>query len=254
MHASLPTQRRLEVVATSLADVRAAVVGGADRLELAGSHTAQGATTPSLGFMITSRRLAPRVSLVAMIRPRLGPFVYAPDEVDQMELDIAAARSAGLQGVMFGAVTAEQRLDTEVMERLLRAASGLRICVNMAFDRCRDPFEALHWLIHDGRVERVLTAGGAPTALEGQARIGELLERAAGRITIMPGTGVDAQSLPEILRAVPAIGEVHVSAGARSRSAGGGVDSEVVARLRQQLAQPFVAGVPAAKGSDRFPP
>jgi copper homeostasis protein len=245
MHASLPVQRRLEVVATSLADVRAAVEGGADRLELAGSHTAQGATTPSLGFMATSRRLAPRVGLVAMIRPRLGPFVYALDEVEQMEMDIAAARSAGLEGVMFGAVTDQQTLDTKVMERLLLAAAGLRVCVNMAFDRCRDPFEALRWLIQDGRVERVLTAGGAATALAGQGRIGELLERAAGGVTIMPGTGVDADSLPELLQAVPAIAEVHVSAGARSSSAGGGVDAEVVARLRRQLDQPLAATVPA---------
>lgn len=245
MHASLPAQRRLEVVATSLADVRAAVEGGADRLELTGSHTAQGATTPSLGFMATSRRLAPRVSLVAMIRPRLGPFVYALDEVAQMEMDIAAARSAGLEGVMFGAVTDQQTLDSKVMERLLLAAAGLRVCVNMAFDRCRDPFEALRWLIQDGRVERVLTAGGAATALAGQARIGELLERAAGSVTIMPGTGVDADSLPELLQAVPAIAEVHVSAGARSSSAGGGVDAELVARLRRQLDQPLAATVPA---------
>jgi copper homeostasis protein len=246
MHASLPTQRRLEVVATSLADVRAAVEGGADRLELAGSHTAQGATTPSLGFMVTSRRLAPRISLVAMIRPRLGPFVYAPEEVEQMELDIAAARSASLEGVMFGAVTTQQTLDTEVMERLLRAASGLRVCVNMAFDRCRDPFEALHWLIQDGRVERVLTAGGAPTALAGQDRIGELLEQSAGRMAIMPGTGIDTDTLPELLSAVPAISEVHVSAGARSSAAGGWVDAEVVAQLRRQLEQSLAAGAPAA--------
>ena len=246
MHASLPVQRRLEVVATSLADVRAAVEGGADRLELAGSHTAQGATTPSLGFMATSRRLAPRISLVAMIRPRLGSFVYAPDEVEQMEIDIAAARSAGLEGVMFGAVTAQHTLDTMVMERLLLAAAGLRVCVNMAFDRCRNPFEALHWLIQDGRVERVLTAGGAATALAGQGSISELFDRSAGRVTIMPGTGIDTDTLPELLRAVPAIAEVHVSAGARSSAAGGGIDAELVARLRRLLDQPVSAAVPAA--------
>jgi len=99
------TGRVLEVVATSLVDARAAVAGGADRLELAGCHTAAGALSPSVGLMMAARRIAPDVPIFAMVRPRYGAFTYDDDEVLQMEQDIASARASGLDGVIFGAVT-----------------------------------------------------------------------------------------------------------------------------------------------------
>ena len=165
------SRRLLEVVATSLIDARAAVAGGADRLELAGCHTAAGALTATPGLMVATRRVAPHVPIFAMIRPRYGAFTYDGDEILQMEHDIAAARASGMDGVLFGAVTGQQELDVAALHRLFAAATGLQVCINMAFDRCRDASAALDWLIRDGRAARVLTAGGAKTALGGANRI-----------------------------------------------------------------------------------
>ena len=227
------TRRVLEVVATSLIDARAAVVGGADRLELAGCHTAAGALTPSPGLMVATRRIAPHVPIFAMIRPRYGAFTYDGEEVLQMEHDIAAARASGMDGVIFGAITINQELDGAVLHRLFTAANGMAVCINMAFDRCHDAGATLDWLIRDGRAARVLTAGGAKTALEGADPIARLIVRAAGKIEVLPGSAIDADSLPKLLNAVPALNQVHVSAGARSASSDfAPVDSDVVARLK----------------------
>lgn len=236
------SRRVLEVVATSLIDARAALAGGADRLELAGCHTAAGALTPTVGLMVATRRLGPDLPILAMIRPRYGVFTYDGDELMQMEHDIAAARTSGLDGVIFGAVTSQQALDVAAMHRLFAAAAGLEVCINMAFDRCRDLGAAMDWLIRDGRAARVLTAGGGKTALEGADRIAQLIEHAAGRMEVLPGTAIDSDSLPKLLNAVPAVTQVHVSAGARSAPGDfAPVDSDVVARLKRMLEEPCTA-------------
>ena len=163
-------------------------------------------------------------------------FTYDDEEVMQMECDIATARTSGMNGVIFGAVTSQQELDVALLERLFTASAGLEICINMAFDRCRDLDAALDWLIRDGRTARVLTAGGAKTALEGAGRIAKMIERAAGRIQVLPGSAIDADSLPKLLDAIPVVDQVHVSAGARGvPSCVAAVDSQVVARLKRTL-------------------
>jgi copper homeostasis protein len=49
-------------------------------------------------------------------------------------------------------------------------------------------------------VSRVLTSGGAKTALEGADRIRALLERADGRIEILPGGGVREENVEQVVR------------------------------------------------------
>lgn len=230
------TERILEVVATSVVDARAAVAGGADRLELAGCHTTAGALSPGVGLMMAARRIAPNLPIFAMVRPRYGAFIYDDEEVLQMEHDIDSARASGMDGVIFGAVTPDHELDVPALQRLFGAAEGLEVCINMAFDRCRDLAATLDWLIRDGRAARVLTAGGARTALEGADRISRLITQSAGRMGVLPGTAIDADSLPKLLDAVPEVDQVHVSAGARgSAEAFAAVDSHAVARLKRLL-------------------
>jgi copper homeostasis protein len=227
---------RLEVVATTLRDVRAAVVGGADRIELAGAHTSAGAISPSAGLMEQARRLAPGLEIFAVIRPRYGAFVYDQPEFEQMRRDIEVARASGMDGVFIGAVTTHGALDRSNMQTLFENAHGLRICINMAFDHCDDPCSELDWLIRDGRAERILTAGRAKTALDGVAQIAQLQQRAADSIDIMPGRGVDLTTLPRLLELLPAIAHVHVSTGACDLDdPTASVDATKVTKLKQLL-------------------
>lgn len=199
--------RRLEVCVDDPAGLEAAIRGGADRIELC-SALPLGGLTPSLGFMRLARALP--VPAYAMIRPRAGDFCFSPREADLMVRDIAAVREAGLAGVVIGAGRADGRLDIRLLERLLRAADGLGTTLHRAFDLSGPGFEtALEEAIALG-FERVLTSGGARTAMDGAPVLARLFERAEGRIAIMPGSGITPATLPALLARLP-ITEVHAS-------------------------------------------
>jgi len=146
---------RLEVAVDDPAGLRAAVEGGADRIELC-SALDVGGLTPSAGLM----RLAAGCGLpvLAMIRPRSGGFCYDGDELAVMASDIAAARMTGLAGVVLGALTPELRLDLPAMEGLMRRAAGLEVTLHRAFDLIDNWREAVDQAVALG-VNRILTVG-----------------------------------------------------------------------------------------------
>lgn len=201
----------LEVCVDTAEGLDQALRGGADRVELC-SALALGGLTPSPGLM----RLAARagVPVMAMVRPRAGGFVPGPDEMAQMEADIAAARAAGLAGVVFGASLPDGRLDLAAMARLVAAAQGMEVVLHRAFDLCPDPDAALEQAVALG-VTRILTSGGQARAEDGLPLIARLIARAAGRIGILPGSGITPANVGRFL----AVGarEIHAScAGTRA--------------------------------------
>ena len=195
----------VEICVDTSASLAAAVAGGADRIELCAA-LALGGLTPSAGFMAEAARLPVRA--MAMIRPRAGDFVFSKAEMQQMETDIATARAAGLAGVVLGATLPDGRLDRDTLAQLLLAAEGMDCTLHRAFDLAPDMGLALEEAIHLGFC-RILTSGGARSAVEGAAAIATLITQAAGRISIMPGAGVS----PANAAALAALGatEMHGS-------------------------------------------
>jgi len=186
---------RLEVCVDTSAGLAAAVEGGADRVELCAA-LALGGLTPSAGFM--TEAAGSGVPVMAMVRPRAGDFVWSDADLRAMEADIAAARLAGLSGVVLGASLPDGRLDALALARLARAASGLDLTLHRCFDLVPDQAAALETAVELG-FQRVLTSGGAMTALAGAARIEALVAQAAGRISVMAGAGVTAETAPALM-------------------------------------------------------
>lgn len=199
---------RFEVCANSVASCLAAQEGGAHRVELC-AGIPEGGTTPSYGTIVRARELLD-IKLHVIIRPRGGDFLYSPLELDIMEEDIMLARRAGVDGVVFGCLTKEGEIDEPSMKRLLRASEGMSVTFHRAFDYVADPFRALDILIGMG-VDRVLTSGQEPTAIKGVPLLKQLVERASGRICIMPGCGVNENNILELARETLA-SEFHFSA------------------------------------------
>jgi copper homeostasis protein len=210
----------LEVCVDSAAGLDAAVAGGADRIELC-SALEIGGLTPAPGLM--RRAAGCGLPVHAMVRAGPGGFVLSGADLEVMLADIAAVRAAGLAGVVFGAVTPGGRLDVPALKRLCDAARGLDLTLHRAVDLCEDAEAAVGQAIALG-FHRILSSGGARTAPEGVDRLAVMFRAAAGRITIMPGSGVTAARLP-LLRALP-LREVHAScalavpAGARETALG----------------------------------
>ncbi len=200
------TAIRLEVCVEDATGLAAAIAAGADRIELC-SALALGGLTPSPGLMAMAAK-AP-IPVYAMIRPRAGSFVFSAEDVAQMLADIAAVKAAGLAGVVLGANSADGRLDADVLRDLRDAARPLGATLHRAFDLVPDPVQALETAIALG-FDRILTSGGARTAPEGIETLTLVAERAAGRIGIMPGSGISAESVGALLQRFP-FAEVHAS-------------------------------------------
>lgn len=60
-----------------------------------------------------------RVPVFVMIRPRGGDFLYSDREVEVMKADIRLAKLHGADGLVFGALTEDGRIDTELCTALL---------------------------------------------------------------------------------------------------------------------------------------
>lgn len=173
--------------------------GGADRVELC-AGIPEGGTTPSAGEIVKARQLLTDTRLHVIIRPRGGDFCYTPDELDIMAYDIGMARKAGADGVVFGVLNTDGTVNLEAMRRLMDAARGMNVTFHRAFDVCCNPLETLEQIISLG-CDHILTSGQEPTAEKGIALLSQLNERAAGRITIMPGCGVNAGNIAHIASA-----------------------------------------------------
>lgn len=198
----------LEICAGSVESAIAARDGGAARIELCAALEI-GGTTPSAGLIAEARKIE-GIVLNVIIRPRGGDFLYNEHEAACMEQDIRTCRQLGADGVVIGALTAEGDIDTALCKRLIDAADGMSITFHRAFDMCRDPKRALEELIAIG-CDRVLTSGQAATAEAGLPLLKELVQQAAGRISIMPGCGVNSGNAARILQATGAA-EIHASA------------------------------------------
>jgi copper homeostasis protein len=200
----------LEVCVDSPAGLLAAAKGGASRIELCSALAVSG-LTPSPGFM----RLAARVGVpaYAMIRPNPGPYFYGVADRDVMRGDLDAAREAGLPGVVIGANHPNGELDVETLAGLVDHARGLGLGVTLhrAFDLVPDQAAALEQAIALG-FERILTSGGMRTAPEGAAHIAGLVAQSAGRISVMPGSGLTPETLAAVMRTTGAP-EAHGSCG-----------------------------------------
>ena len=200
---------RFEVCANGVESCLAAQAGGADRVELC-AGIPEGGTTTSYGEIKVARRLLKATRLHVIIRPRGGDFLYTPLEMERMEADIEAARQLGADGVVFGCLREDGAIDMEANRRLVEKARGMSLTFHRAFDRCRDPFEALEQLIDLG-FDRILTSGQQPKAIEGAPLLRQLHEKAAGRIIILAGCGVNEQNIRSLYEQT-GVTEYHFSA------------------------------------------
>ena len=180
----MSTRVQVEICVGEVASAIAAESGGADRIELC-DNLLVGGTTPSAGTIAEAcRRLSIPVHI--LIRPRAGDFIYSEPEIAVMRHDIEVAKTLGAAGVVLGVLARDATVDREQTAELAALARPLCITFHKAFDQAAEPLEELDFLIALG-VERVLTSGGRPTALEGIELLANLVNHAGQKITIMAG-------------------------------------------------------------------
>lgn len=191
------TNTRLEVVTDTIDGLHAAVLGGADRIELV-SALGVGGVTPSVGLMQLAANCG--VPVRAMIRPRDGDFTYSAADLDLMRRDIEAARECGLAGVVFGANRPTGELDGTALICLVEQARALDldVAIHRSFDLAPDPLAAIETCISLG-LATILTSGGPRHAVAGIEGLARYVALAGDRIEIMAGSGVTADNAAAIV-------------------------------------------------------
>ena len=198
--------RLLEVCVDSLASARAAIAGGADRLELC-SALAIGGLTPYTA-LLEQLRAESAIPVRCLMRPRAGDFCYAPEEIDLMARQIQALRTVGADGFVIGCLTPEGELDGRAMAPLLEAAKGAGLTLHRCVDVSRDPLKTCLDAAALG-IDTVLTSGAAGSCARGMDTIRQMLALDGPEILI--GAGVNAGVITAFLRELPQARAFHMS-------------------------------------------
>ena len=202
---------QIEICTNSFRSAKIAATNGADRIELCQSLEI-GGITPSAGDIRQSVALKEKndFKVYVLIRPRGGDFCFSKEEYEVMRADVLFCKENGVDGVVLGGLNTDGTIDVEGMKSLIDAADGMGMTFHRAFDLSLDPFIALEQVIGLG-FERILSSGTKPTAMAGKETLKKLVDQAAQRLSIMPGSGVNEQNIKAILDYTGAR-EIHFSA------------------------------------------
>jgi len=219
----------VEAAVDTIESALSAERAGAGRIELCASLSDAG-ITPSGGLIAAAVERC-RIPVFVLIRPRGGSFGYSDGEMEIMVRDIALVKSLGAHGVVAGVLQPNAMIDVKKVRMLVSAAQPLPVTFHRAFDYASNRAESLEELI-DAGVARVLTSGGANTALEGASGIAALVRQARGRIAIVAGGGIRENNVREVV-ALTGVTEVHARISSIVGGAAGGRGGKI--KLRKRL-------------------
>lgn len=200
----------LEICVDSLASARAAIRGGADRLELCSALLA-GGLTPYEMLLRQIREESP-IAVRCLMRHRAGDFLYPAEEVELLRRQILQLKSAGADGFVIGCLTPDGDLDREAMLPLVEACGGKGITLHRCIDVSRDPVQT-YLDAKDLGIDTVLTSGAASNCTLGRSMIEKLiaLRDETGGPEILIGAGVNANVIRTFRSEVPGARAFHMS-------------------------------------------
>jgi copper homeostasis protein len=200
----------LEVCVDSYASAMAAIAGGADRLELC-SALAVGGLTPSPALLRQIREVS-NMPVRCLMRTRGGDFLYTPEEIRQMAMEISILKEAGADGFVIGCLDADGDLDPVAMKPLLKAANGMGLTLHRCIDVSRDPVQTY---LDAGKlgIDTVLTSGAAVSCLQGMDLIGQLLRLrdTENGPEVLMGAGINAANITKFREVFPQARAFHMS-------------------------------------------
>lgn len=200
----------LEVCIDSLASARAAILGGADRLELC-SALALGGLTPYTA-LLEQIRAQSSIPVRCLIRSRSGDFLYSRDEIDLMARQIRSLKAAGADGFVIGCLNPDGDLDIDAVKPLIDAADGAALTLHRCIDVSREP--ANTYLTAAGLgFDTVLTSGAASSCVDGIETIAELLKLRDLHKgpEVLIGAGVSATNIQYLRSVLPEARAFHAS-------------------------------------------
>ena len=200
----------LEICVDSLASARAAIAGGADRLELCSALIAGGLTP--YAQLLRQIRGESNIPVRCLMRPRAGDFLYTREELAMLTDQIGILAEAGADGFVIGCLTAEGELDMDAMKPLVDCCGGRGVTLHRCIDVSRD-LEKTYLDAAELGIDTVLTSGAAASCREGRENIEKLLNLRdqTGGPEVLVGAGVNARLIREFRQGMPGVRAFHMS-------------------------------------------
>lgn len=186
----------LEIACFNAESCIQAQLAGADRIEFCANYSV-GGITPTHEDILKAKQLL-QIPLHIIIRPRGGNFIYSKEEIKIIKNDIQFCKQNGVNGVVFGALTSENKIDKALNKKLVEIAGTMSTTFHRAIDECVNLEEAMKDLVKLG-FTRILASGGKPTALEGINNLKTLQEKFGKQITIIPGGGIRSSNIERLI-------------------------------------------------------
>lgn len=186
--------RFVEVCCQSYEDALICKRAGVDQIEL-NSGLYLGGLTPSLG-LVRKIKNDIDIPIMAMVRPRAGGFSYSEYEYGTILDDIDIFLKEDVDGIVFGCLKSDGSLDMKKNKEIVkRIKSEGKIAVfHRAFDQVENPFKSIEYLIDIG-VDRLLTSGQKPFAVDGIDLLKILEANYSGDIEILIGSGINGDNV-----------------------------------------------------------
>jgi len=203
-------KKLLEICVDSLASARAAIRGGADRLELC-SALAIGGLTP-YSELLRQIRDESDIAVRCLMRPRGGDFLYTTEEIRMLAAQINTLSKAGADGFVIGCLTPDGMLDENAMRPLVEAAEGKGLTLHRCIDVSAAPLDC-YFAAKELSIDTVLTSGARSSAIKGIDIIAKLLEcrdKSDGP-EVLIGAGINAAVIEKFLEMLPAARAFHMS-------------------------------------------
>ena len=197
----------IEICCSSISSVKNAINYGANRIELCQDLRNDG-ITPSKRLLNSAIKISTK-PINVLIRPRIGDFFYSSEEIKLIEYEIKQIKSLPINGIVIGILNRENDLPINVLKKLVQIIKPLDLTFHRAFDIVNNPIKSMNTLIDIG-FDRILTSGQSDTAEKGLKMLLELKEKANGKISIMPGGGINENNCHIFLK--NGFNEIHLSA------------------------------------------
>lgn len=126
-----------------------------------------------------------------------------------MSESIRIAKDEGVNGVVLGILLRDGHIDIDRTRKLVELARPMQVTFHRAFDMTPDPLVALEEVILTG-ADRLLTSAHDNYVYNNAAMIKELIGSSAGRIIIMPGSGINENNIADIINKTNAT-EYHLT-------------------------------------------
>ena len=198
-----------EVCAGSVQDCMNAEQGGADRVEL-NSALYLGGLTPSLAMLKLVKEKT-SLKVICMNRPRAAGFCYNDVEIETMFEDARLLLENGADGISFGFLNPDATINTIQTKKMVELIHRYHkeAVFHRAFDCVSDPYVAIQQLIDCG-VDRILTSGLQPTAMQGIQNISKLQSEFGDKIELLVGSGINSNNI-QIIKEQAKVYQFHGS-------------------------------------------